>query len=73
MEGDYIEPQKLVSELLNKSSIVTKSIFEISFRFIINTVVWDVTYKVTINNENSKGVFSKEPTKCHKRFDHRSF
>lgn len=73
MEGDYIEPQKLVSELLNKSSIVTKSIFEISFRFIINTVVWDVTYKVTINNENSKDVFSKEPTKCHKRFDHRSF
>ena len=73
MEGDYIEPQKLVSELLNKSSIVTKSIFEISFRFIINTVVWDVTYKVTINNENSKGVLSKEPTKCHKRFDHGSF
>ena len=36
MEEDYIEPQKLMSELLNKSSIVTKSIFEISSGFIIN-------------------------------------
>ena len=36
MEEDYIKPQKLMSELLNKSTIVTNSIFEISSRFIIN-------------------------------------
>ena len=59
MEGDYIEPQKLVGELLNKSSIVTKSIFKISFRFIINTI----RYLQSVNKqcEIAKAYFPKSP------------